>query len=112
MSTEPVTKFEILLNETQLEPRLKHLWLEIYRNATYDRDQAGIFITAMTQELNDNAQSHVAYGPQATKYMELVRKSNDQLLKLAEQIRLYREDQGDLDTDDLLDEINNATGKS
>lgn len=102
------TEFEFLLSDSPLEPRLKHLWLEIYKNALYDREQAGVFLSNMTSELNQSVQTHVAYGPQASKYMELARKSNDQLLKLAEQIRMYREEEGDIDTDSLLDDIDAA----
>jgi hypothetical protein len=108
MAKTPLSEFEILFNDTQIDPRLKHLWLEIYRNALYDREQVSIFLTSMTSELNENAQTHVAYGAQASKYMELARKSNEQLLKLAEQIRLYNEDEGEIDSDNILNEIDAA----
>lgn len=105
------SEFEILFDDVvTIDPRLKHLWLEIYRNANYDRTQSDIFLSSITSELNQNAQTHVAYGPQAIKYMEMSRKSNDQLLKLAEQIRLHNEEEGEIDSDGILDDIN-ALGK-
>jgi hypothetical protein len=80
--------------------------MEIYRNACTDREQANVFLTDMTRMLSGgDAEKHSLHGPQAVRYLERVGKSNDQLLKLAEQVKAYRDAQADIDGDDILDQI-------
>lgn len=99
--------FDVLLGESDdIEPRLKSLWTEIYRNARDDREQANIFLTDLIRTLSgSDADKHTLHGPQAVRYLERIGKANEQLLKLADQIKAYRESQGKIDSDALMDEI-------
>lgn len=100
-------QFDQLLDEsTDIEPRLRSLWLVIYKNAMNDRAQADALLVNMLCALtNNDAEKHSLHGPQAVKYLERVSRANDQLLKLAEQVRMYRDDEGGMDSDEILNVI-------
>lgn len=100
---------DLLGNADDIEPRLRSLWMEIYCNARDDREQANVFLTNLTRTLAQvDPEKHSLHGPQAVRYLERIGKANDQLLKLAEQVKEYRQKQGEIDSDDLLDQIQGA----
>ena len=97
----------LLLDSTDIEPRLRALWLDIYRHAIEDRTTANVFLTNMLQTLaQGDPEKHSLHGPQAVKYLERISRANDQLLKLAEQVQSYSKAEGEIDSDDILDSIN------
>ena len=96
---------ELLLEAGDVDDRTKSLWIEIYTNAVEDRERISVLYTDIFREMKGNAQGHMLYGPLVTKYLEKMAKSNDQLLKLAEQIMAYRKTEGSINPDDLLDQL-------
>lgn len=95
---------ELLVNADDLDQRTKSLWVQIYRNACSDREQASVFVTDLLRELTgSNPNAHAMHGGTVVKYLEKMAKANDQLLKLAEQVSSYRTSRGDVDSDELLD---------
>lgn len=96
---------ELLLGSDDIDDRTRSLWLEIYVNATEDRERISVLYTDIFKDLKGNAQGHAIYGPLVTKYLEKMAKANDQLLKLAEQIMTYRKAEASLSPDDLLDQF-------
>ena len=97
---------ELLINAHDIESKIKALWMLIYKNAISDRGYAELFLVDLTRSLTGgDPDKHTLHGPQATRYLERIGKSNDQLLKLADQVKAYRAEQGTLSTDELLDQI-------
>ena len=96
---------ELLYEATDIDDRSKSLWIEIYTNAVEDRERVSVLYTDIFMEMKGNPQGHAVYGPLVTKYLEKMAKSNDQLLKLAEQIAVYRKDDANIDAEDLLNQI-------
>jgi hypothetical protein len=95
---------DLIKAATDVDDRTRALWLEIYKNAIDDRERVSILYTNLQSELN-SAQGHVVYGMLITKYLEKMAKSNDQLLKLAEQCLAYKKSDGSFSADDLLDKM-------
>ncbi len=107
MSEQEISNLEfddLLENATDVDPRARALWLEIYKNAIDDRERVSILYTNLQSELT-SAQGHVVYGLLIAKYLEKMAKSNDQLLKLAEQCLAYKKSEGSFSADDLLDKM-------
>lgn len=106
-STALVPEFDdLLLVATDIEPKLKALWTQVYRNAVEDRERAGVFLLDLQRTLTGaDADKHSLHGPQAVRYLERIGRANEQLLKLAEQVRVYREEHSDVTEDDILDRI-------
>lgn len=97
---------DMLHNSDDIEPRLKKLWIEIYENASLDREHAKSFITELRCAMSTmDANAHAMHGPQIVKYLEKANKATDQLLKLAEQLLSFRAEEGKIESDELLDEI-------
>jgi hypothetical protein len=99
----------ILTGATDIDARTKSLWLEIYRNACADRESSSMLLTDIMRALTGlDLTQHTLNGSIAAKYIERMEKANDQLLKLADLISTYREAQGELDSDELLDSISRS----
>ena len=104
------TKFkdfdEILLNSSDVDDRTKSLWLEIYANATHDRERAAALITDLIPLLSKNdANAHAIHGQTVVKYLEKMSKANDQLLKIVEQLQLLTKKSDEINYDELLNTI-------
>lgn len=96
---------ELLFKAEDIEPRLRSLWLEIYTNSCYDREKISIQVSEVARAIKGDLTLQAVHGPLLTKYLERMSKANDQLLKLSEQVLAYRTKQGELDSDSLLDQI-------
>ena len=99
---EKLKKFGNLLDKIEgTDDNIKALWLEIYENATADRERASMLYTDIFIDVRGVPEKHGIYGVQMTKYLERMSKSNDQILKLAELIAKEQES-SELVTDDEI----------
>ena len=87
------------------DKRKKSLWIEIYENAIEDRENAQILWEDIQSNILDNTINHATYGSQATKYLERMNKSNDQLLRLAEIIEESLKDSENSDMEEIYNKI-------
>lgn len=99
-------QFGALLDSIEnLEDKKKHLWREIYENATVDRMNAYMLFTDVYGCMTGDKADHVTLGPMMAKYIERMNKSNDQLLKLADLIAKEEEKAAQIDPDNLFAQI-------
>jgi thymidylate synthase len=96
---------EILENLEFVDDQMKALWVEIYKNSTYDREEANKLYQNLYVEIQNNPTNHAVYGIQVTKYLERMCKSNDQLIKLAEMIIKREEKATEIDANSIFDSI-------
>jgi len=102
---EKVKQFSDLLDSIEsLEDKRKFLWREIYENAINDRECASFLFADLFKELSGSAQ-HAVAGTIASKYLERMSKSNDQILKLAELISKAEEVSAKINPDDIYSTI-------
>ena len=100
-----VKQFSDLLDSIEsLEDKRKFLWKEIYENALNDRECAAFLFSDLFKDLTGSAQ-HAVAGTIASKYLERMSKSNDQLLKLAELISKAEEQSSKIDAEDIYSTI-------
>ena len=100
-----VKQFSDLLDSIEsLEDKRKFLWKEIYENALNDRECASFLFADLFKDLTGSAQ-HAVAGTIASKYLERMSKSNDQLLKLAELISKVEEQSSKIDAEDIYSTI-------
>jgi len=82
---EKIKEFSDLLDGlSATEDKKKLLWKESYQNAIEDRESAAILLNDLLVTIPGNPTSHSTHGGLATKYLERMSKSNDQIIKLAE----------------------------
>ena len=100
-----VKHFSDLLDSIEsLEDKRKFLWKEIYENALNDRECASFLFADLFKDLSGSAQ-HAVAGTIASKYLERMSKSNDQILKLAELISKAEEQNTQINPDDIYNTI-------
>lgn len=100
-----VKQFSDLLESIEsLEDKRKFLWKEIYENALNDRECASFLFADLFKDLSGSAQ-HAVAGTIASKYLERMSKSNDQILKLAELISKAEEQSSKIDPEDIYNTI-------
>ena len=100
-----VKQFSDLLDSIEsLEDKRKFLWKEIYENALNDRECASFLFADLFKDLSGSAQ-HAVAGSIASKYLERMGKSNDQILKLAELISKAEEHDSQINPDDIYNSI-------
>jgi hypothetical protein len=100
-----VKQFSDLLDSIEsLEDKRKFLWKEIYENALNDRECASFLFADLFKDLSGSAQ-HAVAGTIASKYLERMSKSNDQILKLAELISKAEEQNTQINPDDIYNTI-------
>jgi|TARA_Y100000385_G_C12478866_1_gene378159 hypothetical protein len=87
------------------EDKKKLLWKESYQNAIDDRENASILLNDLLVTIPGNPTSHSTHGGLATKYLERMSKSNDQIIKLAELIAKEQERQDTVSPDDIFNSI-------
>ena len=95
---------DILSSIDSLEDKKKHLWKEIYENALIDRENASMLFTSIHGDIV-GATNHQMLGQTATKYLERMCKSNDQILRLAELIDKAEQRSERIDPDDVFSKI-------
>jgi len=87
------------------EDKKKMLWKEVYENALADRTNAQILFDDLMLQSRGNTANHAMFGSIMSKYLERMAKSNDQILKLAELIAKEEEENTQLSTDDIYNQI-------
>jgi hypothetical protein len=103
---DKVKDFSDLLDGLQnTEDKKKLLWKESYQNALEDRESASILLNDLLVTIPGNPTSHSTHGSLATKYLERMSKSNDQILKLAELISKEQEKENAISPDDIFKSI-------
>ena len=95
---------ELLDTIDSLEDKKKHLWKEVYENALSDRESASFLFTNLLKDMS-GASQHALLGTIATKYLERMCKSNDQILRLAELVAKAEESSATFDPEDVFNEI-------
>jgi hypothetical protein len=103
---ERLRKFGDLLDRiASTDENIKALWIEIYENATTDRERASMLYTDIFMDVKGSPEKHGLYGVQMTKYLERMCKSNDQLIRLAEMIERAESNAIEINTDDIFSKI-------
>jgi hypothetical protein len=106
---EKLKKFGNLLDKIEgTDDNIKALWLEIYENATADRERASMLYTDIFIDVRGVPEKHGIYGVQMTKYLERMCKSNDQLIRLAEMIERAERQEAVVSADDIFNQINGS----
>ena len=88
----------------------KMLWKEIYENAVVDRENAHVLFLDAWKQMGQGVAEHVTLGPTMAKYLERMCKSNEQILRLSEQIAKAEDAAAKIDPDDLFSQINEGKG--
>jgi len=103
---EKLKEFSDLLDSLEnTEDKKKLLWKESYQNAVNDRESASILLTDLLITIPGSSANHTTHGSLATKYLERMSKSNDQILKLAELIAKEQERESTVSPDDIFNSI-------
>lgn len=101
-----IKEFSDLLDELQSSnDKKKLLWKESYQNALDDRENAAILLNDLLTIIPGNQTNHSTFGTLATKYLERMTRSNDQILKLAEIIAKEQEKENEIKPDDIFNSI-------
>jgi hypothetical protein len=102
-------KFKDLLESIPtLDDKKKVLWLQIYENATNDRNTASLLFTEVYSQMQGTSTDHTSMGNLLTKYLERMYKSNEQLIKLAELVDKSESDNIQINEDDIFSKIQGA----
>ena len=103
---EKIKEFSDLLDSLEnTEDKKKLLWRESYQNALEDRESASILLNDLLVTIPGNSAHHSTHGTLATKYLERMSKSNDQIIKLAELIAKEQEKENTVSPDDIFKSI-------
>jgi|TARA_R110000824_G_scaffold62352_2_gene165143 hypothetical protein len=103
---DKIKEFSDLLDGLEsTEDKKKLLWKESYQNAIEDRESASILLNDLLLSIPGNSANHSTHGTLATKYLERMSKSNDQIIKLAELIAKEQEKQDTVSPDDIFKSI-------
>lgn len=97
-----LSDFSLLLSDLELDPRLASLWRLIYSNAMTDRKNAFALWLDLYVKTYNNEDKHFQHGQTLHKYMDIMTKSNQQLLKLAELVDKARENKERVDGENLI----------
>jgi hypothetical protein len=102
-------RFSDLLNEIgESDSKLGSMWLEVYENAHHDRAHANQLFDSVFEEIKLNPANHAVYGAQASKYLERLCKSNEQILKLAELVQKSYDNETQINPDEIFSRIEQA----
>ena len=103
---DKIKEFSDLLESLEnTEDKKKLLWKESYQNALEDRESASILLNDLLMTIPGSPGNHSTHGTLATKYLERMSKSNDQIIKLAELIAKEQEKQEAISPDDIFSSI-------
>ena len=103
---QKLQEFSDLLDSLEnTEDKKKMLWVESYQNAVDDRESASILLNDLLVMIPGSSGNHSTHGGLATKYLERMSKSNDQILKLAELIAKEQEKDTTVSPDDIFKSI-------
>ena len=99
-------EFSDLLDSLEnTEDKKKLLWKDAYQNAVDDRESASLLLNDLLVMIPGSSGNHSTHGELATKYLERMSKSNDQILKLAELIAKEQEIENTVSPDDIFNSI-------
>lgn len=84
--------FTLLLTDLKLDPKLASLWKLIYSNAMTDRKHALALWLDLYVKTYENEEKHFQNGQTLHRYMDIMNKANQQLIKLAELVDRAREE--------------------
>jgi len=91
--------------------KLKEIIDVSIKNILSDREDASELLGDVSAHIGTQPDLHSEYGMVAAKYLEIMLKSNEQLIKLLEQVRKDGSgdygDMSDEEKDDMYDEIEN-----
>jgi len=105
-SEEKIAIFSDILDSlSSKEEKKKLLWKEIYENALNDRENANMLFSNAWNNMTGGTQDHIVIGSVMAKYLEGMRKANDQILKLAELIEKSEERDAKIDPNEIFDQI-------
>jgi len=105
-SEEKIAIFSDILDSlSSTEEKKKLLWKEIYENALNDRENANMLFSNAWNNMTGGTQDHIVIGSVMAKYLEGMRKANDQILKLAELIEKSEERDAKIDPNEIFDQI-------
>jgi len=103
---QKLEEFSDLLDSLEnTEDKKKMLWREAYQNAVDDRESASLLLNDLLMMIPGSSGNHSTHGGLATKYLERMSKSNDQVLKLAELIAKEQEKEASVSPDDIFSSI-------
>ena len=103
---QKIKDFSDLLDSLEeTEDKKKLLWKESYQNALEDRESAAILLNDLLVTIPGSSGNHSTHGSLATKYLERMSKSNDQILKLAELVAKAQERENAVNPDDIFKTI-------
>lgn len=103
---DKIKEFSDLLESLEnTEDKKKLLWKESYQNALEYRESASILLNDLLMTIPGSPGNHSTHGTLATKYLERMSKSNDQIIKLAELIAKEQERQEAISPDDIFSSI-------
>jgi hypothetical protein len=103
---QKIEEFSDLLDSLEnTEDKKKLLWKESYQNAVDDRESASLLLNDLLISIPGNSANHSTHGGLATKYLERMSKSNDQIIKLAELIAKEEEKESTVSPDDIFKSI-------
>ena len=103
---DKIKEFSDLLDSlADTEDKKKLLWKEAYQNSLEDRESASILLNDLLVTIPGNPTSHSTHGGLASKYLERMSKSNDQIIKLAELVAKEQERQDAVSPDDIFKSI-------
>lgn len=84
--------FTLLLTDLKLDPKLASLWKLIYSNAMTDRKHALALWLDLYVKTYENEEKHFQNGQTLHRYMDIMNKANQQLIKLAELVDRAKEE--------------------
>ena len=103
---QKLEEFADLLDSLEsAEDKKKMLWLESYQNAVDDRESASLLLNDLLVMIPGSSGNHSTHGGLATKYLERMSKSNDQILKLAELVAKDQEENETISDDEIFKQI-------
>ncbi len=99
---------ELLESIGESDSRLGSMWMEVYENAQRDRESADKLFNSVSDEIKLNPANHAIFGAQASKYLERLCKSNEQILKLAELIQKSYDRESQINPEEIFNKIEQA----
>ena len=103
-------QFIQIIKDLEVDFSVKSLWINIFINATTEREFAMSLYLSALKNMPGNASDHVTVGQVMVKYLERANKANEQLLSLATKIQesLKKSNkEAEIDKEMLLNQLNN-----
>lgn len=95
----------ILENISELDPKKRVLWKEIYENAIQDRSHAYMMFSVLVSICEKNTTEHAVHGRSISSYIEKMQKANEQITRLAALIQKAEEEAEIIDPEEMFNKI-------